>query len=162
VSSHGSCYLGAVNLWTESLKNETVKPSLQTVLHDFLGKDCMASSMLLYFFYFLWSLPTPGHQEERIKILLGLGAVPLEGHIHVNVSLLFVLHLLFTFTREKIIQTTRSTCYGNSKFNHFFSIPCLQHVLVRLDFHVISGEKITTCVETFIKETYALACLCLY
>jgi len=51
VLSHGSCYLGVVNLWTESLKNETVKPALQTVLHDFLGKDCMAGLLLLYFLF---------------------------------------------------------------------------------------------------------------
>jgi len=59
VLSHGSCYLGDVNLWTESLKNETVKPALQTVLHDFLGKDCMAGSVLLYFLFF-------GHYPRQV------------------------------------------------------------------------------------------------
>jgi hypothetical protein len=93
---------GCCELWTESQKNETVKPALQTVLHDFLGKDCMAGSVLLYFF--LFSLVITHARSPRrtcIKIMLGLGAIPLEGHVHLNVSLLFVLHLLFMLTREK-------------------------------------------------------------
>jgi hypothetical protein len=66
VLSHGSCCSGAVNYGQSHKKNETVKLALQTVHHDFLGKDCISGSVLLYFFYFIWSLPTPGHQEERV------------------------------------------------------------------------------------------------
>jgi hypothetical protein len=102
VLSHGSCCSGAVNYGQSHKKNETVKLALQTVHHDFLGKDCISGSVLLYFFLF-YLVITHARSPRRtcIKILLGLGAVPLEGHVHVNVSLLFVLHLLFTFTREK-------------------------------------------------------------
>jgi hypothetical protein len=92
---------GCCELWTESQKNEIGKPALQTVLHDFLGKDCMAGSVLLYFLFSLVITHAWSPRRTCIKFLLGLGAVPLEGYVHVNVSLLFVLHLLFTFTREK-------------------------------------------------------------
>jgi hypothetical protein len=46
----------------------------------------------LFFLFYLVITHARSPRRTCIKILLGLGAVPLEGHIHVNVSLLFVLH----------------------------------------------------------------------
>jgi len=101
------------------IKIETGKLALQTVLHDFLGKDCMAGSVLLYFLFSLVITHARSPRRTCIKFMLGLCAVPLEGYVHVNVSLLFVF-CTSSSRSKKIIQTAGSTCYGNSKFNHFF------------------------------------------
>jgi hypothetical protein len=74
-------------------KIDTGKPALQTVLHDFLGKDCMAGSVLLYFLFSLVITHARSPKRTCIKFLLGLCAVPLEGYVHVNVYLLFVFAL---------------------------------------------------------------------
>jgi hypothetical protein len=137
VLSHGSCCSGAVNYGQSHKKNETVKPALQTVLHDFLGKDCMAGSVLLYFFIFFGHYPRQVTKKNVYKNSAGSWCCsfgrPRPCECFSPLRFAPPLHV-----HKKIIQTAGSTCYGNSKFNHFFYVPCLQHVLVRLDFHVIA------------------------
>jgi hypothetical protein len=58
------------------IKIETGKLALQTVLHDFLGKDCMAGSVLLYFLFSLVITHARSPRRTCIKFVLGLGAVP--------------------------------------------------------------------------------------
>lgn len=90
VLSNGSCCFGAVNYgqshkkWNWKTCSSNGAPRLSWKgLHGWFGAPL--------FFYFLWSF-THAKSPRRtcIKFLLGLGAVPLEGYIHVNVSLLFV------------------------------------------------------------------------
>jgi hypothetical protein len=121
-------------------KIETGKPTLQTVLHDFLGKDCMAGSVILYFLFSL--VITHARSQRRTCIKISAGSLCCSfGRLRPCECFSPFRFCTSSSRSKKIIQTAGSTCYGNSKFNHFFYVPSLQHVLVWLDFHVISGEK---------------------